>query len=288
MRFRIMHTKFIFSIACLILGTSLFFSCEDQGGEEGLLEAVTFAPIEDIVDQELVVTSFAADGSARLPIRTQVPVACTVVYGPTPDFGSLTLDGDMAGGAHTDHNPLLTGLDPHTRYYFRTQGVDQAGTIYLSEVLTFDTPSQDSGETDNLASPARDAVVTGFSSAFGGAGPADPWGAGNAFDDNPNTEWSSDGDGDEAWIEVTLAGRAQVDTISFWTRSMPDDTAITQAFTVTVDHGVTHGPFVVPDTILAHEFEVDWEAQTLRFDLVQTTGGNTGVIDISVLGDFLE
>jgi hypothetical protein len=282
-----MKNRYIFFIGGLVLGTSLLFSCDDQGGEE-LLDAVTVAPIEDIIDEDLVVTSFAADGSARLPIRTQVPVACTVVYGPTPNFGSLTLDRDMGGGVHSDHNPVLTGLEPDTLYYFRTQGVDQEGIIYLSEVMTFTTPPSDGTDTDNLASSDRGATVTGFSSAFGGADLNDPWGAGNAFDDNPNTEWSSAGDGDDAWIEVTLAETAKIDTISFWSRSMPDNTAITEAFTITTDGDDTHGPFAVPDTGQAYEFEVDFATQTLRFDLVNTTGGNTGVVDISVLGDFLE
>ncbi|HID52305.1 MAG TPA: hypothetical protein EYP41_09725 [Anaerolineae bacterium] len=77
-------------------------------------------------------TNFANDGSATLPVQTSVPVACTVVYGKTPDFGSLTLDQDMAGGAHSDHNPLLTGLEPETEYYFRLQGVDDDGNIHIS------------------------------------------------------------------------------------------------------------------------------------------------------------
>lgn len=139
-----------------------------------------------------------------------MPVACTIVYGTTPEFGSLTLDQDMAGGTHSDHNPLLTGLEPETEYFFRVQGVDDDGIVYLSEVMTFTTPdfAASAGAqvaTDNLASTAMGAEVIGYSSSFGDAGLNDRWGAGNAFDDNPNTEWSTAGDGDGAWVEVKLA-----------------------------------------------------------------------------------
>lgn len=161
-------------------------------------ESVNFRPIEDIVDDEFIVTDFANDGSALLPIITSIPVACTIVYGETEAFGNITLDQNMDGGAHIDHNPILTGLKSETTYYFRVQGTDADGNIYVSDVMTFTTPAFEDFETDNLASPQNGATVVGYSSAFGDAALDDRWGAGSAFDDNPNTEWSSDGDGDDA------------------------------------------------------------------------------------------
>ncbi|MDX1437030.1 MAG: discoidin domain-containing protein [Anaerolineales bacterium] len=257
-------------------------------GEPDLLESYTVRPITDIVDTDLIVTNFARDGSATLPIDTRVPVACTVVYGETPEFGRLTLDQDMAGGTHSEHNPLLTGLEPETTYYFRAQGLDDDGILYVSEVMTFTTPAQAAAPIDNLASPDNGAVISGVSSAFGGAGVGERWGAGSAFDDNPNSEWSSAGDGDAAWIEVELADRANIERIEFQTRSMSDGSAITLAFVVTTDEGLVFGPFDVPDAGKPYSFEVDMEARTLRFDLVQTTGGNTGAVDIGVFGSFIE
>jgi hypothetical protein len=257
-------------------------------GETALTEGVTFRSVDEIIDQPLEVTNFANDGSATLPIHTTVPVACTVVYGTTPEFGSLTLDQDMAGGAHSDHNPLLSGLEPETTYYFRVQGVDDDGNIYLSETMTFTTPSLDDSPVENLASPMMGAEITAYSSAFGGAEPGERWGAASAFDDNPNTAWSSAGDGSAAWIEVTLAQPARIEAVSFHSRAMSDGSAITLAFTVTTEAGEVYGPFEVQDAGQPYEFELAFEAQTLRFDLVDTTGGNTGVVDIAVFGEFLE
>ncbi len=271
----------------LLIFVALLAACSNSGGT-ALTEGITFRSVDEIIDQPLEVTNFASDGSATLPIHTTVPVACTVVYGTTPEFGSLTLDQDMAGGTHSDHNPLLSGLEPETTYYFRVQGVDDDGNIYLSEVMTFTAPRADDSPIENLASPLQGAEITGYSSAFGGAAPDERWGAKSAFDDNPNTEWSSAGDGDDAWIEIKLAQPARIDAVSFQSRAMPDGTAITLAFTVTTENGEIIGSFDVPDTSQPFEFDLAFEAQALRFELVDTTGGNTGVVDIAVFGDFIE
>lgn len=261
---------------------------DDDPVLDALIESVTFKPIDEIVDDALIVTNFASDGSATLPIETSVPVACSIVYGTTTEFGSLSVDQDMDGGTHSEHNPLLTGLAPETTYYFRVQGVDDAGVIYLSDVMTFTTPPQSTEEVTNLASPELGAEIVGYSSAFRDADIDETWGAGSAFDGSPNSAWSSAGDGDDAWIEVRLAQRSRVDRVAFWSRSMTDGTAQVYEFTVTTDTGETYGPFTLPDAAQSYEFEVSFEAETLRFDLIRSSGGNTGAVDIGVFGEPLD
>ena len=78
--------------------------------ESSVLDGYTFRPIEEIIDGSLEITDFASDGTATLPIQSSVPVACTIVYGTTPEFGSLSLDQDIAGGTHSNHSSLLSGL----------------------------------------------------------------------------------------------------------------------------------------------------------------------------------
>jgi hypothetical protein len=259
----------------------------DEGDGASLIDDVAVKSIDEIVESELLVTNFANDGTATLPIQSSIPVACTIVYGTTPDFGSLSLDQDMAGGTHSDHSPLLSGLEPETEYYYRVQGVDVEGVIYLSEVMTFTTPAFEESTTQNLASPEMGAEIAGFSSAFGDAGVDDRWGAGSAFDDSPNSEWSSAGDGDEAWIEVKLAQPARIDSVAFHSRAMADGSAITRRFTITTDAGEVLGPFDLASADIGYNFEVDVLAEILRFDLVETTGGNTGAVDIAVYGEFV-
>ncbi len=263
-------------------------SAGDDENKISLTGGYTFSSIDEIIDQELEVINFTNEGSAALPVQTSIPVACSIVYGTTPEFGSLTLDQDMAGGAHFDHSPILSGLEPETEYYFRMQGVDEGGVIYLSEVMTFTTPAQSESETTNLASPDLGSEIIGFSSAFGGADLLESWGAGSAFDDNPNTEWSTAGDGDGALIEVKLAKRAQIDSVAFQSRSMNDRSAVTRAFTITTEEGDEFGPFELPDADDPYTFATPIEAQILRFALTETTGGNTGAVDIAVFGQFIE
>jgi hypothetical protein len=280
--------KFLhFSI--FMLFTLVIVACTPAGSTSMSITAeVSFSPIEEIIEQPFQVTNFENDGTATLPIHTKIPVACTIVYGKTPQFGSLSLDQDMAGGAHADHNPLLSGLEPETTYYFRVQGVDASGRVYISDVLTFTTPPRETAAVENLASPLLGAEIIGYSSAYGDAAPSAIWGIANAFDDNPNTAWSSAGDGDDAWVEIKLAQPARVTAISFQSRSMSDGSAITLAFKVTTDTGEVLGPYDIPDASQPFTFEISFEAQTLRFELINTTGGNTGAVDIAVYGEFLK
>lgn len=246
------------------------------------LDGVSFLPIEAIVDEDFEITNFASDGTAVLELTTTVPVACSIVYGTTEAFGSVSVDQDMAGGAHMDHQPLLSGLEEGATYFYRVQGVDGEGNIYISEVMTFEVPEFEDEPVENLLSPERGATVIGYSSAFGGAEPEARWGVNNAVDGSPNTEWSSDGDGDDAWIEFELAQRSRIDRVVFWSRLMSDGTSQVFSFTVTTDEGETFGPFEVPDAEQAYEFEVEVVAKTLRFDVVDSSGGNTGAVEVAV------
>jgi len=121
-------------------------------------------PITDILVLGPEFTDIGAE-TATVLVETNIPVACAVVYGTTPAYGQIAVDSDMAGGGHTDHHPLLTGLKPDTVYYARLQGVGPDGTLYRSEEYTFRTPPADAQMEDssNLASIANGARVVGVS-----------------------------------------------------------------------------------------------------------------------------
>jgi hypothetical protein len=290
-------SRLFFSLAALVLAVAVFqISLAQDDGEaereeriQNLIESYEFRPVEDIVDHEFVVQDFASDGSARLPIITNIPVACTVVYGTSEtDFGTLTFDQGMTSPTIIDHDPILTGLEPETTYYFRVQGTDDFGVIYLSEVMTFTTPAFETGSNDNLLSPENGAEIIDYSSAFGGAAIDERWGAGNAFDNSQNSAWSSAGDGNDAWIEVRLAQRSRIERVEFWSRLMSDGSSRVESFTITTGDGTVYGPFEVPDAEQAYEFEVEIVAETLRFDVESSTGGNTGAVEIAAYGEPVE
>ncbi len=216
----------------------------------------------------MVITPDPGGRSAVLQVDTSVDVACSVIYGEDTSFGLIAVDNDMDGGAHADHQPVLAGLSPDTEYHYRLQGTAPDGSLYVSEVMTFRTPSEPVGGPLNLA---LDAAVTGVSSEW-----SEAFAASNAFDGDATTEWSSRGDGNDAWVEIDLGSPQPISEVVFRTRSMSDGSAITESFSLTAD-GQTYGPFPVDEPS-----PVDVVAQVLRFDVDVSTGGNTGAVEILV------
>ena len=232
--------------------------------------AADVRPFEEIAASEVTVTPDPSGRSAVLEVDTDIDVACSVVYGTDDSFGLISVDSDMDGGAHADHHPVMGGLEPGTDYLFRLQGTAPDGSIYVSDVMSFSTPAALVGGPPNLA---LDAKVTGFSSEFSAA-----FAAANAFDGDGTTEWSTRGDGDDAWVEIDLGAPQPIDQVVFRTRSMNDGTSITETYAITAD-GADAGQYGADEPI-----KLGIEAQVLRFDVVTSTGGNTGAVEILVLG----
>jgi len=234
-------------------------------------DAQSLRDFDEIQASAVTVTPDASGHSAILEVDTSVDVACSVVYGEDESFGLIAVDNDMDGGAHADHHPVMGGLQPDTEYHYRLQGTATDGSIYVSDVMTFVTPPEPVGGPLNLA---LEAVVSGASSEFSSA-----FAATYAFDGDATTEWSSRGDGDDAWVEIDLGSPQLIDAVVFRTRSMNDGSSITESFSITAD-GVELGEFAADASA-----GVGVEAQVLRFDVVSSSGGNTGAIEILVLAE---
>jgi hypothetical protein len=217
--------------------------------------------------------------NARLTFISSIPLACSVVYGKTPNFGKIATDINMNGSAIINHNPILNGLEKNTQYYYRVQGSDAAGKIYWAPTATFKT-SAASITDNNLLSLKNGATVTAVSSNFSGAKNNQTWGANSAIDGSNATAWSSAGDGDNAFIEITLAASKNIETIEVFSRSMNDGSAKIISFTVTTDSGEKRGPFTLPNTTQAHQFPLNRQTKSIRFEVETSTGGNTGLFEI--------
>ena len=233
--------------------------------------AQSLRDFDEIQASAVTVTPDASGHSAILEVDTSVDVACSVVYGEDESFGLIAVDNDMDGGAHADHHPVMGGLQPDTEYHYRLQGTAPDGVIYVSDVMTFVTPPEPVGGALNLA---LDAVVSGVSSEFSSA-----FAAANAFDGDATTEWSSSGDGDDAWVEIDLGSPQLVGEVVFRTRSMSNGSSITDTFSITAD-GADLGEFAADAPA-----SLGVEAQVLRFDVASSTGGNTGAVEILVLAE---
>lgn len=285
----------IFLVAALAM-TMAAFAQDSTPPDEALSEDDTLALLEDtglnvfpfeaIQGSPIVLVGLNAT-STTVEVLTTIPVSCVIVFGTSPDdFGRVAQDPDMGDSFATeDHAPFLSNLEPETTYYYRLQGSDTSGNFYVSEVFTFTTPPESDEVSDNLLSPTRGAEVIAVSSNFNDGDNDSRFGIDNAFDDLPNTAWSTNGDGDDAFVEVALGQRSQINTIRFWTRTMSNGTAQIFSFTVTTETGDVHGPFELPDPDQAYDFDVDFVAETLRFDAVETNSGNTGAVEIAAFGE---
>ena len=244
----------------------------------------TIRPLSEIYTDSPPEVINITNSHATLSFVSSVPLACAVVYGKSNEFGMIAVDQDMNGGAHTDHSPLMSGLEPDTEYHYRVQGSAADGTIYIDEERTFRTPAAESSNEINLASLTAGAQVIAVSSNFGNAANDQTWGANSAIDENPATAWSSNGDGNNAFIEVQLAEANQPHAVEVWTRSMSDGTAQIKQFTLSTNSGQQLGPFTLPDATQAYRFELDITdtIQSLRLDVADSTGGNTGLVEFSV------
>ncbi len=227
--------------------------------------------------------------SATISALTSIDVVCSVAYGTTEEYGNLATDDDMAGGGHSNHGPRLTGLEPDTTYHYQLGGMDANGTVYRSEDMTFRTapaeaitPSEPAER--NLALLSEGARLVGTSSNFGGAEDSGTWGGNSAVDGDPTTQWSSDGDGDDAWIEVELEAESHITKVGFWTRTMVTSAQVT-TFQVVAGDGTVAGPFTLDGASSVHYFDTDLSARRLRFEVVESTGGNTGAVEVEVYGE---
>ena len=139
-------------------------------------------------------------------------------------------------------------------------------------------------KSENIALLQQGARVIRVSSNYGNGSDDSTFGADKALDGDPSTGWSSNGDGDNAWIEIELPTETRVASIGFWTRTM-GTSAETFSFRLITDRGEVYGPFDLPDAASIHYFDTDFTAKHLRFENVSSSGGNTGAIEIEVYGE---
>ena len=241
-------------------------------------EPLMAQPLEPLVAHAIEVSDVTSS-SATLHVTTDVDLACVVVFGQDLGFGYLALDLGMGSAAHRDHEVVMRGLEPDTTYVFRMQGSAPDGTFYASEVYTFATPAADADQDRgwrNVATEAAGARVVEVSSEFGPAFSAE-----HAIDGDPSSEWSSRGDGDDALLTIELPETVAFVGFGAWSRTMGSSAEIVR-FEVETDAGEVFGPFELPSARESFSFEARGEARRFTLRVVESSGGNTGLIEFAV------
>lgn len=139
-------------------------------------------------------------------------------------------------------------------------------------------------EGTNVAATSNGGEVTDVSSNFGGGAEDSRFGASKAIDEDPATEWSSDGDGDEAFLEIGFDQTYDIHTVTVQTRTMGDTAEITEFRLIAAD-GTDLGVFELPGPNRPVAFDVDVSTDRLRFEVVSSSGGNTGLVELGVFAD---
>lgn len=258
------------AVATVVLGVAL-------AGWGGVVGAQVPARIHRFRQIEVGTTHLhvAADGrSAVVRVTTNPRTVCAIAYGKTTSLGSIADDRNMDGTAIARHTVVLGGLEPGTTYYYRLTATDARGRVFQSQRLArFTTPRRPPTAEHDVAVGAKVlAVSSQWSSAYKAA---------NAVDGNLATQWASKGNGDHAFITIELRRKYKVSGVAFITRRMADGTAITRTFAV-VDGHRRYGPFAAGSPGNPHVAHVSFVGRVLRFEVVTSTGGNTGAAEIEV------
>jgi hypothetical protein len=257
------------AVAALCLGLT---AC----GGTGVTKNTTSVRDFRLIEVGKIHLQIAADGrSAVVQVETNPPTVCAIAYGRTAALGSIADDPNMGGTAISRHSVLLGGLTPGTTYRFLLTATDAQGRVFQTrELTTFTTARQSAAPGQDIAIGAKIVAVSSqWSNAYRAA---------NAVDGNLSTEWASADDGDRAFIEIDLGRQRKITGISFVTREMSDGSAITRAFAVVVDGRKRYGPFSAGNRLDPHIVPVSFTGRFLRFEVVQSTGGNTGAAEIEV------
>lgn len=220
---------------------------------------------------------------ASLEFSTDQSTLSSTAIGLAEDFGRIA----RAPGNEPSkkHEISMPGLQSDSKYYSETIAIDETGELIRSELISFETPDvaeEDFGE--NYALLEKGADISGVSSNFGDD-ISGSFGALNAIDGDPGTEWSSQAEGDNAWIEIELAETIEVTGFGFWSRTM-GDTGEIRVIRVLDASGEILGEFEIPDAEQLYNFSLNpVQSQRLRFEVVASTGGNTGAREIRIYGN---
>lgn len=252
------------------------------GGGDGDPEVRAFSEVQE---GELAFEADPTDPTRGVfRVSTTEPMICAIVWGEDASYGRFNNSLAMNGTGIVDHDVVLPDVEPGTEYHFVVQGTTADGTLYRSEPGTFTIDRQDAAEAmlpDVELGPnvALDAAVIDVSSEF-----SDDFAAAHAFDDDPSTEWSTRGDGDEAFVAIDLGEERDIVAVEFVTRSMADGSAVTEHFTVSVDGGEPAGPFPAGTVASRRVSELTTTGREVRFAVEASTGGNVGAVEIRVFG----
>ncbi|EED86485.1 predicted protein [Thalassiosira pseudonana CCMP1335] len=203
--------------------------------------------------------------------------------------GGVWIDSQMKVGYSRETQISVSEM---ARYVSDTVEVDVTST---GDVVIRESSLCPAGSIRNLALLSEGADILEVSSFYSSV-----YGATKAIDGDSSTEWSSAYDGNNAFISIQLPYPSNVVYVEFHTRTM---TSSAQIYEYLVEAGneapnnyVVASSCFVPDATKLYECDLDLmtdgdlnsmgvrDVTVVTFRVVDSSGGNTGAIDIGVYG----
>ncbi|MFC1607113.1 fibronectin type III domain-containing protein [Candidatus Latescibacterota bacterium] len=266
-------------IAILIVTAIVIASCGSDSSSPSEPDNRIVIEFSDLSADEVTSTR------ALISFTTDQPTTCFVEYGTNRDSLNMTAT-DLTMGENelsVDHSVMLEDLSPETTYYYRGMVTDSDGVTYRSETGQFITlPDTSPSVLTNIALLNAGTTVVDVSSNYGNGANDSSWGAYNSIDGLMSSEWSSYGDGNDAFITLDFGDERTVVKFGFRSRKMSNGTAIITGVRLIFDGDTVAGPFETPDPDTTYTFDLEPPVVTgtVRIEAVTTTGGNTGAKEI--------
>jgi len=246
-------------------------------------------------------------GSATLELSEQP--ALPVVYSigrASADEASSTyeLSRESTTTSVAAPNLSLQGLEADTSYFVEGCFVDTKRDVCCTPTASFMTQAQEGSDSSSCLGPNvalldQGAVVNDVSSNWSNQDNDGSFGANKAIDGRSASAWSSDADGNDAWIEIMLPEPRQIAGVGVWSRTMGTSSEI-KTFQLTLSDSsssmmpetaegrVAHviGPLELEDTTQLYMFDItdqysgDGEipkVDLIRLDVLTSTEFNTGL-----------
>ncbi len=271
--------NYIPQLIILIISMSVIVSCDSDNTSPNSTDDTAEVEFTNVRVEELT------SRSAVIRFTTSQPTTCDVVYGIAEDMlDQVATDPNMLENNFlTDHDVPLEDLLPEKTYYYKARATTEDGLTYFSSIQLFTTkPETADASYSNIALQSMGTSVTSVSSNWGNGDNDSSFGANNAIDGMMSTEWSTNGDGDEAFITLDFGQQRTISRFGFRSRKMMDGSSIITGIRLTFDGDMMMGPFETPDPDSLYTFDLTppVTAQTVRVDAVSSTGGNTGAKEI--------
>jgi hypothetical protein len=268
------------SLAMVLAAAFVVVACGDDAESTG--GGTEVRPFDEVRASELVFEADPLDPTrAIFHVTTSEPMICAIVWGTDGSFGRFNNSLSMNGTGIEQHDVSLPDVEAGVTYTFVVQGTTADGTLYRSDVGTFQIRDAAAAPPSTSEAPgtniAPNATVIAVSSEF-----SDAFAATNAIDDDLASEWSTRGDGDDGSLTLDLGSEVDIVAVDFVTRSMADGSAITSTFTVSVDGGAVLGPFPAGSPAQARPASIDARGRVIRFDVESSSGGNVGAVEVRV------